>query len=89
VAAPDNLAGGVDSLLHPILRQPQYALSLAKRAVYAGGSGSIQEGMKAESEQFSHCFEHTFFKDLMRRQLRDGTLETTADVSRLTGDKKA
>jgi len=82
-----DLSAGVDRLLTPILRQPQYALSLAKQAVYASRSGSLEEGLKAESEQFSHCFDHSFFPDLMRKQLKEGVLETSADTTALTGEK--
>jgi len=84
---PDDLRAGVQRLLKPILRQPQYALSLAKRAVHASRSEPLEEGLKTESEQFSHCFDHSFFPDLMRQQLREGVLETTADTAALLGDK--
>ena len=81
----DGLRDGVEQLLKPILRQPRYALSLAKQAVHASRSGSLNQGMKVESEQFSRCFDHDFFPDLMKKQLRDGVLETTADVSKFLG----
>jgi enoyl-CoA hydratase len=84
---PDDLRDGVERLLKPILRQPQYALSLAKRAVHASRSEPLEEGLKTETEQFSHCFDHAFFPDLMRQQLREGVLETTADTAALLGDK--
>jgi len=87
VVNPRGLAAGVEDLLKPILRQPQYALSLAKQAVYASRSGSLEDGLKAEAEHFSHCFDHSFFPDLMRKQLREGVLETSADASVLTGEK--
>jgi len=80
---PDDLRAGVERLLKPILRQPQYALSLAKRAVHASRSEPLEEGLKTEGEQFSHCFDHSFFPDLMRQQLREGALETTADTAAL------
>ncbi len=82
-----DLSAGVDRLLTPILRQPRYALSLAKQAVLASRSGSLEEGLKAESEQFSHCFDHSFFPDLMRKQLREGVLETSSDTTAITGEK--
>jgi len=85
---PDGLSAGVEELLKPILRQPRYALSLAKRAVHDAKRESLEQGLKTESEQFSRCFEHDFFPDLMIRQLKEGTLETTADVSGLDGGKK-
>ena len=83
VVEAGRLEAGVEKLLLPILRQPQYALSLAKRAVLASTAGSLEEGLKAESHEFSRCFEHDFFPDLMRRQLAEGVLKTTADVSSL------
>lgn len=83
---PDDLRDGVERLLKPILRQPQYALSLAKRAVLASRSNPLEQGLKTESEQFSRCFDHSFFPELIRQQLREGVLETTADIAALLGD---
>ncbi len=83
---PGELAAGVEELLKPILEQPQYALSLAKQAVHAS-RGSLDEGLKKESELFSRCFDHSFFPDLMQTQLREGVLQTTADTTALTGEK--
>jgi enoyl-CoA hydratase/carnithine racemase len=85
VVKKDGLQEGVEKLLKPVLRQPQYALSLAKQAVHASRSGSLAQGMKIEGEQFSRCFDHDFFRDLMKKQLRQGVLETTADMSQLVG----
>ena len=83
-----ELMDGVTELLKPIFRQPQYALSLAKRAVHAAKSEPLEEGLKTESEQFSRCFGHNFFPDLMVKQLKKGTLETTADMTGFKGGKK-
>jgi enoyl-CoA hydratase len=85
---PGQLSVGVEKLLNPILRQPQYALSSAKRAVYASRLGPLENGLEAEREQFSLCFQHEFFPDLMREQLEEGVLKTTADVSQLLGGKR-
>ncbi|MBI4776788.1 MAG: enoyl-CoA hydratase/isomerase family protein [Deltaproteobacteria bacterium] len=79
----DELDEGVRILLEPVLRQPQFALSLAKRAVYAARTGSVEAGLGLESEQFSHCFEQDFFRNLMREQLKSGALTTSADISHL------
>jgi len=88
VVEPEHLSDGVDQLLKPVLRQPQYALSLAKGAVHAYRSGSLEQGLETESEQFSRCFEHPFFPDLMVKQLNEGTLETTTNISVFKGVKK-
>jgi enoyl-CoA hydratase len=73
-------------LLEPVLRQPSYAVSCAKRAVHGCGKGPLAEGLEVEREQFGLCFEHDFFVDLMRQQLKDGMLKTTADVSQMIGE---
>ena len=85
---PDALLTGVDMLLKPILRQPHYALLHAKRAVYASRSGTFADGLKEETEQFIQCFDHKFFSDLMLKQIREGLLTTTVDVSHLLEEEK-
>jgi hypothetical protein len=37
----------------------------------------MEVGLAVESEQFSRCFEHSFFRDLMGQQLDAGVLTTT------------
>jgi enoyl-CoA hydratase/carnithine racemase len=81
VVEPGRLKNGVEQFLEPILRQPQYALSLAKQAVHASKTASVPDGLKAESRYFSGCFEHSYFPDLMREQIESGALKTTSDVS--------
>ena len=81
-----ELEAGVDRLLKPILRRPQYALSLAKSAVYGSSAGSLETGLEIESERFSHCLEHDFFPDLMKEQLKTGVLTTTENVSKILED---
>jgi enoyl-CoA hydratase/carnithine racemase len=89
LAVKDNeLDAGVQKLLVPVLKQPQYALSLAKKAVNGSRCGSLAEGLNVESEQFSRCFDHGFFPNLMKEQLREGVLETTADISSFVDIKK-
>lgn len=83
VADGDDLEQGVEELLAPILRNPQYALSLAKLAVKAGQSTAMADGLAAEARLFSRCHDQTFFRDLMIEQLRSGALSTTADKEQL------
>jgi enoyl-CoA hydratase/carnithine racemase len=75
-----NGLAGVAKILEPIFRNPQHALSQAKRAVQAAHNGSFADGLRAESEAFGRCFKEDYFKQLMRRQLRDGLLETTVQL---------
>ena len=83
-AAPgERLEQTVDELLTPILRNPAYALSLAKRAVKAGQGRPLDQGLQAEAELFSLCHEHSFFRDLMNQQLDSGALTTSEDRTRI------
>jgi len=85
--ADGELETGVYRLLGPILKQPHYALRLAKQALYASSRQALGAGLAVESEHFSRCFERSYFKDLMLRQLRDGLLTTSEDLTGLEGDK--
>jgi enoyl-CoA hydratase/carnithine racemase len=78
------LESGVEGLLAPMFRNPQYALSLAKLAVKAGQSGAMAEGLATEAKLFGRCHDQSFFRDLMVEQLRSGKLSTTADKENLT-----
>lgn len=81
------LEEGIQELLTPILRQPPYVLPLAKGAVYASGHGSMASGLLVESERFSRCFERGFFRDLMKKQLKDGSLKTTEHPGKEAGER--
>jgi len=70
----------VAKILKPIFRNPQYALSQAKKAVRAAQNQSFGEGLQVESEAFSQCFKQDYFVRLMRRQLKEGILETTVQL---------
>jgi enoyl-CoA hydratase/carnithine racemase len=80
VAPKDQLSKEVEKLLAHLFRNPQYALSLAKRAVYASRGRTFERGLREESNAFSQCFSHDFFPDLMVKQLREGVLTTTAEL---------
>jgi enoyl-CoA hydratase/carnithine racemase len=78
VVPPDALHDETAKMLTPIFRNPQYALSLAKRAVRAVQSHTLTEGLKVENEAFSQCFDQDYFVKLMIQQLKSGELKTTA-----------
>ena len=80
VVAPERLFSEVTEILQTILRNPQHALSQAKRAVRAAQNRSPAEGLEIESDAFSRCFAQNYFVELMRRQLKEGTLQTTAKL---------
>jgi len=80
VVQSDQLLQAAENLLEPILKNPQHALSQAKRAVRASQNKSLAEGLRVESEAFRQCFFHDYFVCLMRQQLREGTLKTTVKL---------
>jgi enoyl-CoA hydratase/carnithine racemase len=84
VALNDKLLGDAEKLLGAVLRQPQYALTLAKRALKAWHP--LDRGLAVESDRFSECFDHDFFPRLMKKQLAEGLLQTTARLPESVGE---
>ena len=80
VVPPDELGAEAQNILEPIFRNPQYALSQAKRAVRSSQNGGLAEGLQVESDAFSQCFKRDYFAQVMQRQLRKGTLKTTEQL---------
>ena len=87
VAPPDQLRGEAERILEPVLRNPQHALSQAKKAVRSSARMTLSGGLRAESEAFSRCFTNDYFIRLMRRQLREGTLKTTAKLPKRVSEE--
>jgi enoyl-CoA hydratase/carnithine racemase len=88
LADTGDIVAEVSKLLNTIFRNPQFALSHAKRAVRAAQRGKFYEGLQLETDVFSQCFEEDFFTRLMQRQLDEGTLETTARLPEGFGTKR-
>ncbi len=80
VVAPDQLLKEAERILEPVFRNPQHALSQAKRAVRASQYTTLAKGLQVESLAFSRGFSHRYFLDLMRKQLQEGTLKTTVKL---------
>jgi enoyl-CoA hydratase/carnithine racemase len=80
VAPADELLAHAAKILASIFRNPQYALSQAKRAVLASHHRSFAEGLLEESDAFSQCFSHDDFAQTMIRQLKEGALKTTVKL---------
>jgi enoyl-CoA hydratase/carnithine racemase len=76
----EELSAGVVKILETIFRNPQHALSQAKRAVHAAKNQSFSDGLRVESDAFSQCFLQDYFVELMHRQLKEGTLKTTVKL---------
>jgi enoyl-CoA hydratase len=77
---PDQLYDEAEKILEPILRNPQHALSQAKRALRASCRGALSDGLRTEREAFKRCFSHDYFVKLMCKQLKDGILKTTVKL---------
>jgi enoyl-CoA hydratase/carnithine racemase len=80
VVPPDQLLKEAERILEPIFRNSQHALSQAKKAVRASQYTTLAKGLQVESQVFSRCFSHGYFLELMRRQLKEGTLKTTVKL---------
>lgn len=80
VVAPDQLLKEAERILEPIFCNPQYALSRAKKAVRAAQNTTLAKGLQVESTVFSRCFSQDYFLELMRKQLKEGTLKTTVKL---------
>ncbi len=81
VASPETLLATAEKYLQDfIFPNPQYALSLAKKAVYASHKGSFAAGLKAENNEFKKCLKQDYFVKLMCKQIKEGVLKTTAKL---------
>ena len=82
VVPADQLLKEAERILEPVFRSPQHALSQAKRAVRASQNTTLAKGLQVESAAFARCFYQDYFVNLMRKQLREGTLKTTVRLPR-------
>jgi enoyl-CoA hydratase len=80
VVPPQQLLSETGRMLASILRNPQHALSQAKRAVHASQGKTLDEGLGVEREYFGQCFSSDCFAQMMRRQLKEGILKTTVKL---------
>ena len=78
---PDiDLPAEAGRFLEPVLKNPDYAIRQAKRAIRLGLGRSLPEGLGIETAEFQKCFHQSFFRDLMRRQIKTGQLTTTSPL---------
>ena len=77
VAPGADLFSRTAGLLEPIFRNPQYALSNAKRALQAFQNFGFADGLAVERNQFKSCFKHDFFEKEIQRQVKAGIMPTT------------
>jgi enoyl-CoA hydratase len=89
LAPADGLSKEVERVLDYMFRNPQYTLTLAKRAVYASQNNSFIVGLQEEGKAFSNCFSQNYFVDLMTKQIQEGSLTTTAKLPEWVIEKKS
>jgi enoyl-CoA hydratase len=80
LASADHLLEATANFLAPLLKNPSYALTQAKKAVRASQEASLSEGLRVETDAFQRCFDHPYFVERMCRQIKTGVLPTTASL---------
>ena len=77
VAPKEELDATVEEWLKPVFRNPQYALSRAKKAVQLSQDQGLFDGLETERKEFKECFKEGFFVEEVRRQIETGIMPTT------------
>ncbi len=88
VVPAEQLLTEAEKILEPVFHNPQHALSQAKKAVRASQNTTLAKGLQVESTAFSRCFSQDYFLELMRQQLKEGTLKTTVKLPRWVLDER-
>lgn len=77
VAPSAELFAEATKFLKSIFKNPQYALSHAKKAVQAAQGLSFADGLQTERELFKECFKKDFFVNEICSQIKEGIMKTT------------
>ncbi|OPY84223.1 MAG: putative enoyl-CoA hydratase echA8 [Smithella sp. PtaU1.Bin162] len=77
VVAKDKLISETTNFLKSLFKNPQHALSHAKKAVQASQNSDFASGLCVESKEFKKCFENKFFVDEIISQVETGVMPTT------------
>ncbi|MBU2510697.1 enoyl-CoA hydratase/isomerase family protein [bacterium] len=78
----------IKKYLKPFLRNPQHALSNAKRAVQACQNFDFADGLYVERERFKECFRTDFFVTEIKKQLKSGQMKTTESLDSILKEEK-
>lgn len=81
VVPPSELVTWAEDKVRRVISSPAFALAAAKRALYAGRTLPLDEGLGVEADAFAGCFSERYFADCVGEQLRDGRLVTTRDTA--------
>jgi enoyl-CoA hydratase len=77
VAPSTELFAKATRFLNSIFKNPQHALSHAKKAIQAAQSRAFAEGLQVEREEFKECFKKDFFVNEICSQIKSGKMTTT------------
>lgn len=77
VFPPDELNAETVKFLEPFFKNPQHALSHAKKAIQAFQNDSFAGGLDKESREFKECFKNDFFVNEICSQVKTGVMPTT------------
>ena len=77
VVPKDELNAETTKFLEPFFKNPQHALSHAKKAVQASQNNIFTDGLHVESQEFKECFKNNFFVNEICSQVKTGVMMTT------------
>jgi enoyl-CoA hydratase len=77
VVPKDELNAETAKFLEPFFKNPQHALSHAKKAVQSFQNDTFTDGLGKERQEFRECFKNNFFVNEIRSQLKTGVMPTT------------
>jgi enoyl-CoA hydratase/carnithine racemase len=77
VVPPDELHAETIKFLQPFFKNPQHALSHAKKAVQFSQNNVFADGLRGESQEFKECFQNDFFVNEICSQVKTGVMPTT------------
>lgn len=84
VVAPEELIPRVREILEHLLKLPGFAVTAAKRALYAAQRLPLAEGLRLESDLFAQCFRSPYFAQKIKEQLVRGLLKTTKSITEVS-----
>lgn len=77
VVPRDELNTEAIKFLEPFFKNPQHALSHAKKAVQSSQNHTFADGLGEESREFKECFKNDFFVSEICSQVKTGVMPTT------------
>lgn len=85
----EELNTGTTKFLEPFFKNPQHALSHAKKAVQFSQNNVFADGLRAESREFKECFKNDFFVNEICSQVKTGIMPTTKALAEVLKKQRA